>query len=337
MSTGHGIRVLYAGVGSPPEEFLRRKFDGLAHAGVEVVVARRASDALPSPRPDIVHFEWNSAAIDSLTREDMWDLPTVISCRGTQIRVRPYVTPGYADRLRETFRRATLVHCVCDTVQDEAVALGLDLTKAMVIYPAVDVVEFQPAVPVVRSGPLRLLAVGALIWTKGYEYALSTLRRLLDDGVPAHLEIIGTGNERSRALFTIADLGLSNSVTLRGQLAAAEVRSAMQNGDVFLHSSLSEGISNAVLEAMACGVPVVTSDCGGMREAVTDGHDGFVVPVRDPYAAAKAVATLARDKELRTRLGRNARATIESRFRIEDQIERWVALYERVAAAKSVA
>jgi glycosyltransferase involved in cell wall biosynthesis len=328
------LRVLVLGVRTSPEEFLRRTISGLATAGIDVRSAQRIGELRGlGPRSDIIHIQWNSAAIDALSSRAVWKHPVVISCRGTQIRIRPHVTPGYTEKLRETFDRATAVHCVCEAIRDEAVALGLDPAKAVVIYPAVDTREFTPATDGRREGPLRMLSVGALIWTKGPEYALLTLRRLLDDGVPAHLEMIGEGNERRRALFTLCDLGLEAHVTLRGAVAPAEVRLAMQQCDVFLHSSLSEGISNAVLEAMACGVPVVTSDCGGMREAVRDGHDGFVVAVRDASAAALAVERLARDAGLRERMGRNARATVEQRFRLDDQIERFVSLYEHAAAS----
>src|SRR5262249_53332135 len=149
----------------------------------------------------------------------------------------------------------------------------------------------------------------------GYEGMLRMMRLLLDEGIACHLDIIGAGSDRSRVMFTIDDLGLARAVTVRGAVAASAVREAMSESDVFLHASLGEGISNAVLEAMASGLPVVTSESGGMREAVTDGHDGLVVAVRDPRAAADAVLRIARDPVLGARLGANARRTVESRFR----------------------
>ena len=328
------MRVYFAGVANPPEEFLRRKYDALRRAGVDVLIARDFFETLPFPRPDVVHFEWNGGAIDFLGRDELWKLPTVVSCRGTQVRVRPHVSTGYADQLRETFRRATLVHCVCETVREEACALGLDREKAVVILPAVDVDEFRPPPARGRIAPLRLLAVGALIWIKGYEPMLQMMRQLIDAELDCHLEIIGAGRERSRVLYTIDDLGLARAVTLRGAVPPDGVRDAIARSDVFLHASLSEGISNAVLEAMASGLPVVTTDSGGMREAVTDGHDGLVVAVRDPRGAANAVSRLARDPTFAATLGANARRTVESRFRLEAQTARWLDVYARVAARR---
>ena len=326
------MRVYYVGLASPPEEFLRRKYDALRRAGVDVVIARDFFEQLPYPRPDIVHFEWNGGAIDYLERTELWDLPTIVSCRGTQLRVRPHVSAGYADRVRETFRRATMVHCVCETVREEACALGLAREKTVVILPAVDVEEFRPPAARERTSPVALLAVGALIWIKGYETMLHMFRLLLDAGVDCRLEIIGAGRERSRVLYTIDDLSLSARVTLRGAVPPAEVRDAMARSRIFLHTSLSEGISNAVLEAMASGLPVVTTDSGGMREAVTDGYDGLVIAPRDPQAAAAAVVRLVQDPAFAASLGANARHTIESRFRLDAQIASWLRAYAETLA-----
>ena len=181
---------------------------------------------------------------------------------------------------------------------------------------------------------LHLIAVGALIWRKGYEYMLLALRRLLETGVRARLSIVGSGNEEQRIRFTIRDLGLEPEVTMYGALPPNGVRALLNDADVFVHASLGEGISNGVLEAMASGLPVVTTDCGGMREAVTDGVDGFVVPVRDVAAMSAALVELAGDAGLRTRMGRAARAAVERGFALEQQIASFASLYERLAASR---
>jgi glycosyltransferase involved in cell wall biosynthesis len=100
--------------------------------------------------------------------------------------------------------------------------------------------------------------------------------------------------------------------------------------DVFLLASLSEGISNAVLEAMACGITVVTTNCGGMAEAVTDGIEGFVVPVRDPCSMAHRLEKLATDRELCRRMGLAARDRIVREFTLTRQAESFVSLYSHL-------
>jgi glycosyltransferase involved in cell wall biosynthesis len=109
------------------------------------------------------------------------------------------------------------------------------------------------------------------------------------------------------------------------------VAAHLRRADVLLHSSLSEGLPNVVLEAMACALPVVATDVGGTREAVCDGVEGFLVPPRDARAAAAALRALWGDPELRGRMGRAGRARVEADFTIDRATDDWVELYERVA------
>jgi glycosyltransferase involved in cell wall biosynthesis len=208
---------------------------------------------------------------------------------------------------------------------------GLDPGKARVIHPAVDPDFFRPGDRAQSAdGTVNIITTGSLAWVKGYEYALLAVRNLLDQGISAHLSIIGDGQDYSRLLYTIADLNLEGKVHLHGRLTPLEIRHRLQEADAFLLSSLSEGVSNAVLEAMACGLPVVTTDCGGMTEAVTDGVQGLVVPVRDPEAMAAALARLSADTELARRLGQAARQRILQDFTLKRQVQKFIELFRDV-------
>ncbi len=279
-------------------------------------------------RWNLIYFPWNSGAI---MFDGLFELrcPVVVSCRGSQINLAPH-DPNRAqlrEALATTFRHAAAVHCVSEAIRNEATQYGLDPAKARVIHPAVDPDFFQPAAtpPPARAG-LRLITTGSLVWVKGHEYALSAVRRLVDRGVDARLDIIGDGEERARVLYTIHDLNLADRVRLLGRLHPEAVRDRLREADVFVLSSVSEGISNAAIEAMACGLPVVTTDCGGMSEAVSHGVEGLVVPVRDPEAMAGALAALAADPALRAKLGRAARERVLRQFDLKHQIKSFVTL-----------
>lgn len=282
---------------------------------------------------DVIYFPWNSAAIAHLPLFEL-GCPAVISCRGSQINIAPH-NPSRADLcegLRASFQRAAAIHCVSAAIKQEAQQYGLDEAKATIIYPAVSPLRFRPDVP--QPAPaqtsFRVVTTGALHWNKGYEYALLAISRLVQSGVAVSYDIIGHGPEWQRLRYTIHDLGLEAHVCLHGTLRPDEVRRQLQEADAFLLSSLSEGVSNAVLEAMACGLPVVTTDCGGMREAVTDNEEGFVVPTRDPEAIAAAIAKLFTDPMLRTRMGQAGRARILKQFNLTQQVERFVELFAGV-------
>jgi glycosyltransferase involved in cell wall biosynthesis len=134
-----------------------------------------------------------------------------------------------------------------------------------------------------------------------------------------------------RLLFTINDLGLTDIVTWGGRLRPDEVVARLQQSDIFLLSSLSEGISNAVLEAMACGLPVVTTNVGGMAEAIADGIEGLLVPPRDPVAMADALAYLWARPEVRRQMGQAGRERVLADFDLDDQITAFEALFRSVA------
>lgn len=327
------VRAVLAGPTNPAANPVST--EGVATCRVSGALGHAERLGIASQRWDLIYFPWNSAAIAMFPMFDM-GIPVAVSCRGSQIKIAPHNPSRTAIQsgLEATFRRAALVHCVSQDILDEARAYGLDPDKAHVIRPAVDPTFFLlcDEKASASGGPLRIITTGSLIWTKGHELAVTALGRLRDRGIAARLEIIGEGSERARILYTAHDLGLADSVALLGQLAPEQVRERLRAADVFLLSSHSEGISNAALEAMACGLPVVTTDCGGMREAVDDGVEGLVIPVREPQSIADALARLASDPELRHRMGQAARRRVEHEFDLERQLDRWAELCHRTIA-----
>jgi glycosyltransferase involved in cell wall biosynthesis len=262
----------------------------------------------------------------------------VVSAHGTHLSALP-TSPEqeeYVSRLPELMRRAAVVHCVADSLRNETRAYGLDPPKARVIRQGVDPNVFRPNGRHPDTHRLDLVAIGWMTWVKGYEFALLAVRRLVDRGVPVHYEILGDdagaeGREAERVCHTIADLGLDRHVRLAGAIPSAEVARRLAKSDVLLHASVDEGLPTVVLEALACGVPVVATDCGGVSEALTDGVEGFVVPPRDPGRLADAVQRLWESPELRARMGEAGRATATARFTLERQLDEFDALYREVA------
>jgi colanic acid/amylovoran biosynthesis glycosyltransferase len=300
---------------------------------------------LANLRPDVIQFEWNVAAVDFLPLFGVWEAPIVTSCRGSDLSAYPYAPhrKAYAERLPEVMRGARLVHCVSRSLLREALDFGLDPAKARLITPAVDAELFRPrstSAEPRRAKVLRVLAVGEARWEKGHEYALEAIRSLLDDGVPVELTLIGGGSgegqqpspEQRRISHTIADLGLERHMRLLPRVATHELIVWFSRADAFLHASLVEGIPNVVLEAMACGLPVVATDCGGVTEAVADGLEGYVVPPREPQQLAAALRSLWADPELRSAMGAAGRRRIRSGFSLATQIEAFRAMYHEVAA-----
>jgi colanic acid/amylovoran biosynthesis glycosyltransferase len=312
------------------------------------LVALRRFAPLARLEPDIVHFEWESAAVDHLPLLDVWDAPTVVSCHGAGVSSQPHAArwrERWATRFPHVFRRAAIVHCVADAVAANAQRYGLDPDKARVIRPGIDPAAFCPA-PREEEDPteFRLVTVARLIWCKGYEYALIAIARLAAEGVPVRYEILGSDprpeigevSERPRMEHAIADLGLGGRVKLSGHLPPDEVRAALCRADACLQPSLDEGLATVIAEAMSCGVPVVATDVGGTTELVRDGLDGFVVPPRDPDALAEGVRRLWKDPAGRRRMGASARERIRAEFTLDEHVKRFAGLYAEVARPAGV-
>jgi colanic acid/amylovoran biosynthesis glycosyltransferase len=281
---------------------------------------------------DLIYFPWNSTAIEYRGLFDL-GIPIVISCRGSQVNIRPHLPDqkAYLEALRTTLQQAAAVHCVSADIQQTVTALGVDPVRCRIIPPAVEPNFFSQAAHPPHNQRFTLVSTGSLIWSKSYETMLTALKHLIDSGIDAELQIIGEGPERQSILFTIHDLGLQDRVTLHGRLSPTGVRDQLRTADVFVLSSLSEGIANAALEAMSCGLPVVTTDCGGMREVVTDGVEGYVVPLRDPHAMAAALHKLGCDPTLHSRMGAAGRSRVVADFKLEDQIRAFLDLLRKTA------
>ena len=296
---------------------------------------------LARARPDVVHFEWETTAIAYRPLFDVWDCPIVVSCHGGAINRHPHV-PAMRPRLLRgfpvVFDRAAVVHCVCRAVATEAGRYGLDADKVRVIRTSVDGEFWTPGIRNGDGGPLRLVGVSRMIWSKGHVYALLALRRLVDEGVPVVYEIVGgtspgsiEPSEEAHIEYTLDDLGLRDHVRLHGNVPSERVREVLRRSDVFLHTSLSDGLPTVVVEGMACGLPVVATDVGGTGEAVRHEVDGLLVPPRSPEATAAAVRRLHDDPALRARMGRSGRERALSEFRLDTLLDSFEDLYGELA------
>jgi glycosyltransferase involved in cell wall biosynthesis len=192
-------------------------------------------------------------------------------------------------------------------------------SKIILAYHGVDTTRFRPATVTgrPRSGPgvLRILAVGRLVPKKGYPVLLGALRILLDCGRDVSCRIIGGGTDRDELARLIDTLGLGGRVELAGARTHQEIAAAYRDADVFVQSSVvlpdgdRDGIPNALLEAMASGLPVVASAVSGIPEAVEDGVSGLLVRAGDPDGLAQALARIGDDGALaRLAAGAQARA-----------------------------
>ncbi|HKE14452.1 MAG TPA: glycosyltransferase [Kofleriaceae bacterium] len=237
---------------------------------------------------------------------------------------------------RLTYRFADLVTAVSQGVADElARVLGLAAARIKVVYnPMVtDEVDALAAAPVehrwLGAGPGAggrehpvIVAVGRLIDIKDYPTLLDAFARIRQDVAAARLIILGNGPERARLVELARGLGLADAVDFAG--FDPNPFKYMARARLLLQSSTVEGLPGSIIQSMACGTPVVSTDCDhGPREVIQEsGRDGFLVPVSDSAALADRALALLRSPELRDRMGAAARLSVQ-RFSVAESVARY--------------
>jgi len=281
---------------------------------------------------DIIHVEFGMFAPQSVALKEILGCKMVCSFRGRDIAIVPLKNPRIYD---EVFAEADALHFASDYFRQEALKRGCPANMAFaVITGAIDTSLFDAGTSHVNDlgdRPLRLLTVGRLTWTKGYEYALEAVRLIHDARYEVQYRIVGPiGDSEAAIRYAIDQMDLSRVATVIGPVSRESVRFHYEWADIYLQPSVQEGISNAVLEAQSMQVPVIVSDAGALSEAVEDGVTGFVVPMRNPRALADKIKLLADDPALRLQMGKSGRESILKSFLIEDQIDKFYGLYRNL-------
>ncbi len=215
--------------------------------------------------------------------------------------------------------------------------------RLCLIYNGVDPAKF-PHGPEVRArarqeleldpGMPLIVHVGRLSPEKDQASLLQACARLQRDMDDFRLIILGDGDQREPLQALAANLGLSGQVRMPG--SRPDVWRYLASADVFALSSLSEGISISLLEAMAAQLPVVATRVGGNPEVVKDGESGLLVPPRNPEALAGALKRVLQDSALARSLGKAAASRVAGRFSLARMAADYAALYREAAAGKGV-
>lgn len=282
---------------------------------------------------DIIHFEYSGLAITYLdVIPHLKHAKIFVSCRGAAEQIKPLVDRDRATKLISLFKLADRVHCVSNDMLNTCVTLyGLNPSKAFVNRPAVDINKFERAYVRERpsNAPYLFCSTGRLHWKKGFEYALLAMKELKKRGYVFKYEIIGGGLELEKLVFMVHDLDIQDCVFFCGSLPSHEVKKKLETCDLYILPSLSEGISNAVLEALAMQLPVVASRAGGMDEVIRDKETGLLADAYHAMCLADKIEIIMKDEALSKRLSLNGHALVRTEFTLDRQIEMFIKQYNQ--------
>ncbi|MFM9987008.1 glycosyltransferase family 4 protein [Flavobacterium sp.] len=280
-------------------------------------------------KPDVFHLQWAKSLEDWIWVHD-FGIKLILSLRGTHITISPIADEKLAEQYRELFPKVDGFHAVSKSIQKQAEEYGAETTKIKVVYSGLNLKELPFVENKIKNRTLKILSIGRSHWVKGYTDALDACVLLKKENFDFQYSIIGVGSDEE-LIFQKAQLLLENEVIFKKSMPFKEIITEIQQADILLLSSLEEGIANVVLEAMALGTMVLSTNCGGIEEVITDGENGFIVPVRNPKAIAEKIKkiTLLSENE-RNEIYKKARKTIEKQHDFSRNCNAMQALYQSV-------
>ena len=233
------------------------------------------------------------------------------------------------EMLREKIAHADLVACISDFTRSQLmrIAAPADWPRVHVVRCGLDFTEY-PTAPPSRAMPQRpnVLMVARLSPEKGHLVLLEACALLRDRGVDVDLDLIGGGDFEQAIRDEVRRLELDDRVRFHGALGSSAINDQLTRATVFCLPSFAEGLPVSLMEAMAAGVPVVTTYISGIPELVVDGVTGMVVPAGRGDCVADAVERLLVDREFCERLTKDADALVRERHDLSAN----VALLERL-------
>ena len=319
----HGIEVAHPRYLVVPKVGMNLAPALLAQAA-KPTIARMIDEGYDFDLIDAHYFYPDGVAAAMLGR--YFNKPLVITARGSDITLFPQY-PLPRRMIHWAARRADAIITVCNALRDEVVGMGIDAERVVSLRNGVDLELFQPSART-PNALFTLLAVGHLVPVKAQDLIIGALTLL--PGV--RLVLAGDGPDRIKLETLARELNVGERVTFLGAVPQAQLRGHYGAADALVLSSSREGWANVLLEAMACGTPVVASRVYGTPEVVAAPEAGVLMRERSYQGVADAVNALRANYPDRAATRRYA-----ERFSWDDTTAGQIRLFERVLDARSKA
>ena len=323
-------------VGKPATHLLRRFWFRQVRNRPWQISEREVSAlgaVLDRENAQLLHIFFGHIAVHLLPLIQAWSKPSVVSFHGADVLV-DMEKPAYRKATKQMLDAVTRVFVRSASLQRAVVELGGNENKIDIVRTGIPLGEFPfrerefPA-----NGEWRFLQASRLVQKKGLATTLHAFTHFLGHYPRATLTIAGEGPMREELQELTRKLKIDDRVVLPGFVAPEKLREIYYTSHIFLHPSETgsdgnqEGIPNAMLEAMATGLPVFATDHGGIPEAIENGISGILVPERDYEALSQALLKAVQDRDRLTRLARNGANAVAQKFDQQNQIRRLEEIY----------
>jgi glycosyltransferase involved in cell wall biosynthesis len=326
-------------VAHPTGELRKRAEEGLdliplaPRAEMDLAAAWRLSRLLKQLKPDIVHaHDPHGVAMASiaLSMSTMPQLPRLVASRRVDFHMRRSALS------RWKYRQVDCFICASEAIREIVVSDGIPRSRTVTVHEGIDLgrvgaaprAELHKDLWLPHDAPL-VGNVAALVAHKGQRHLVDAAAQVLPKHPDARFIIAGEGELRPQLEHQIRQQRLEKHVILAG--FRADILSVHKAFDIFVMSSVTEGLGTSILDAMACGKPVVGTTAGGIPEVVVDGETGLLAPPRDAGAMAAAITRLLSDRSLRERMGAAGLARVRERFSAETMVTNTLTVYQQIA------
>src|SRR5687767_3367468 len=301
-------------------------------AEVDLHAGWKLSRIIKDLRPDIVHaHDPHAVAVAALALSFLTSVhcPRLIASRLVAFHLKTNAFSRWKYHQVECFVAAS------NAIRDMLIGDGVDPNRIATVYEGIDLhrVQVEPAANIHAEfwlpthAPI-VGAVGALTQEKGHKYLIDAAALVVRDVPDVRFVILGEGDLRQALERHIKELHLDKHVVLPG--FRADILSFIQSFDLFVMSSLFEGLGTSLLDAMALSKAIVASDTGGIPEAVAHGETGLLVPPRDARELATAIVRLLKDPARREKMGRAGLERVKRLFSAEQMVEKTLGVYENL-------
>lgn len=294
--------------------------------------------ALLDNKFDIIHCNFgDNGIIGAYLKELGIEAKYVTSFYGYDIS--GFIQDRSKDVYENLFSNCDLCLSVNDYFKQRLIKLGCSQDKIIVHHTGVSLERFKFYEKSIQPGEtINILTLGRLTEKKGHIYAINAIAKIIAQGKNILYTIAGDGPLRRELESLVSTLGISNFVKFLGLVEQKEVLALCEKAHIFLLVNVTaangdqEGIPGALMEAQACGLPVISSYHSGISEGVLDGKSGFLVPEKDVDALVEKLKFLIENPQIWPKMGRTGRRFMEENFDIDKLNGELVQIYKRLLA-----
>lgn len=280
--------------------------------------------------PDYIHFEFSGIGIIFLSvLNEINNIKKISSFRGAAEKITPNVHDERKIKISQLVEILDVCHCVSFDMANEIQKYTSKTLNTLIIHPSIDIQKFKYTTEYHfdSKNKINIISVGRLHWKKGIDIALLSLAKLKKEGINFQYTLVGEGIEFEKLKYLSYILGIKNEVVFTGKKSSKEVYKLLLQSQLYLLPSYNEGISNAALESMSVGIPVISSNIDGMPEAIIHEQNGFIFERGNADALYYLIKNIFNNKYDLELIRKNARIKVEEKFNINIQIKKYKDLY----------